>query len=209
MPFCHRNSRRIRALAAAFGLLTVAMIAASGPASASEPGRFQLAVYGGKAAEDRLIEILTRYNTGFIDSRLVALAPSWIHGEGKNIRREIEGQIVRHWGLQDHWEFNLAYVLRWMNFPWDHYVDTRFAVGGGVSWATEVPFIEPRAKELGLEESTRLLGYLMVEWEFAPPRDSQWSGFVRLHHRSGAKGIFDDVNGGSNFVTLGMRYRFD
>ncbi|NBD96326.1 MAG: hypothetical protein GVY11_07625 [Gammaproteobacteria bacterium] len=203
----HRIREHIRLLRA--GLFVIPLLGASGAAGASEPGRFHLGVYGGKAAEDRLLEIVTRYNTGFIDSRLIALAPSWIHGEGKNIRREIEGQIVRHWGLQDHWEFNLAYVLRWMNFPWDRYVDTRFAVGGGVSWATEVPFIEPRAKELGREESTRLLGYLLVEWEFAPPRDSQWSGFIRLHHRSGAKGIFDDVNGGSNFVTLGMRYRFD
>lgn len=183
------------------------LLALTAPVSA-EPGSFHVSAYGGKAAKDRMLEILTRYNTGFLDTHLVAVAPAWVHGRGKHVRREVEGQVVKHWGLQDHWELNLAYVGRWMTFPWDHYVDTRFALGGGVSWASEVPFIEPRAKELGQEESSQLLGYVLIEFEFAPPRESNWSGFVRLHHRSGAWGIFDDVRGGSNFVTLGTRYYF-
>jgi len=174
----------------------------------SDKGDWLVSVYSGRAAEDRLLEIVTRYNTGFIDSYLAAAALGWIHRDGRRIRGEIEGQVVRHWGEQHHWEFNLAYVGRWKPFPWDHVVDTSVALGGGVSWAAEVPFIEPRAKELGEQESTRLLGYLMLEIELAPPGPGPWSGFVRLHHRSGAKGLFDDVNGGSNFIALGARYHF-
>ncbi|TVQ28076.1 MAG: hypothetical protein EA370_17100 [Wenzhouxiangella sp.] len=174
----------------------------------AESGSFHVGVYGGQAAKERMLDILTRYNTGFIDSYLVAVAPGYVHGRGKHIRREIEGQVVYHWGEQSHWEFNAAYMLRWMTFPWDHRVDTRFALGAGVSWATEVPFIEPRAKELGEEESAQFLGYVAVEIELAPPGDSPWSGFIRLHHRSDAFGLFHDKRGGSNFITVGTRYYF-
>ena len=174
-----------------------------------ESGDLFLSVYGGVAAKDRLAEIFTEFNTGFLDSYLGAAALGWVHKDRERWRTEVESQVVRHWGEQEHWEFNLAYVGRWKKFPWDAHVDTSIALGAGVSYATEVPFIEPRAKELGLEESEKLLGYLLVEIELAPPQSSNWSGFVRLHHRSGAKGLFSDVNGGSNFLTLGARYYFD
>ncbi len=188
-------------------LFLVAMLGVPSHARA-ESGDFHLGVYGGKAAKERMLDILTRYNTGFIDSYLVAIAPGYVFRRGPNTRHEVEGQVVYHWGEQNHWEFNVAYLLRWMTFPWDQYVDTRVAVGAGVSWATEVPFIEPRAKELGEQESTQLLGYVAVEIELAPPRESAWSGFIRLHHRSSAYGLFDDTRGGSNFITLGTRYHF-
>jgi hypothetical protein len=188
--------------------LALALLLLSPALKAEDDSRFHLAVYGGKAADGRMLDIVTRFNTGFIDSWLVAVAPGWIHFEGNGWRSEVEGQVVRHWGEQDHWELNTAYILRWMRFPWDHRVDTRMAIGAGVSWATEVPFIEPRAKELGEEESSRLLGYVVMEIELAPPRESDWSGFVRLHHRSDAFGLFHDKRGGSNFITLGTRYRF-
>jgi len=193
-------------------LLALILLAAGSlmatPLAASDQGRYFVSGYTGRAADDRLLDIVTRFNTGFIDSYLGAAALGWVHKDGKHLRSEIEGQMVRHWGEQDHWEFNAAYVGRWKTFPWDQYVDTSFALGAGISWATEVPYIEPRAKELGQEESTRLLGYLMMEIELQPPGESPWSGFIRLHHRSGAKGLFDDVNGGSNFIALGGRYYF-
>ena len=189
------------------------MAMASTPAlaeSESEPeSRYFVGAYAGRAAEDRLLEIVTRYNTGFIDSWLAAVAPGFVHWRGERLRTEVEGQVVRHWGEQDHWEFNLSYAVRWMRFPWDHHVDTRVAMGLGASWANEVPFIEPRAKELGEEESTRFLGYVMLEIELAPPQSERVSGFVRLHHRSGASGLFSDIRGGSNFITGGLRYYFD
>ncbi len=174
----------------------------------AESGDFHLGVYGGKAAKERMLDILTRYNTGFIDSYMVAVAPGYVLGRGRHLRHELEGQVVFHWGEQNHWEFNTAYLVRWMTFPWDHHVDTRVALGAGVSWATETPFIEPRAKELGQEESTQFLGYVAVEIELAPPRESPWSGFIRLHHRSDAFGLFHDKRGGSNFITVGTRYHF-
>lgn len=173
-----------------------------------QAGDYFVSVYAGRAAEERMLDILTRYNTGFIDSYLVAVAPGKVLGRSERLRHDLEGQVVYHWGEQHHWEFNLAYLLRWTQFPWSHRVNTTAGIGAGVSWATEVPFIEPRAKELGEEESRRLLGYVAVELEFAPPGESPWSGFVRLHHRSDAFGLFHDKRGGSNFITLGTRRYF-
>lgn len=167
---------------------------------------WHLAVYGGKAGEERMLDILTRFNTGFRDAWLVALAPGYLHRETERWRLEWEGQLVRHFGDQDHWEFNAAWLARWMNFPWDHHLDTRAALGLGLSWASEIPGIEPRAK-LDEGESARLLGYVAIEIELAPPGNDSWSGFVRLHHRSDAFGLFHDQRGGSNFITLGLRRR--
>ncbi|MGY6588314.1 MAG: hypothetical protein ACXIUB_08515 [Wenzhouxiangella sp.] len=173
-----------------------------------QPGDYFVSLYAGRAAEERMLDILTRYNTGFIDSYLVAVAPGMVLGRSERLRHDLEGQLVYHWGEQHHWEFNLAYLLRWTRFPWNHRVNTTAGIGAGVSWATEVPFIEPRAKELGEEESRQLLGYVAIELEFAPPGESPWSGFVRLHHRSDAFGLFHDKRGGSNFITLGTRRYF-
>ena len=174
----------------------------------SEVRDWHLGVYSGRAAKDRLLDIITQYDTGFIDSYLVALAPGFVHRETRRWRFEVEAQAVKHWGEQDHWEFNAAYIARWKPFPWDGTIDTSIAVGGGASYALETPPIEPRADRETFEDSAKLLGYLMLEIEAGPPGDAPWSVFVRLHHRSGAKGLFKDVNGGSNFVTGGVRWEF-
>ncbi len=187
-----------------FGLLLAAAGAISD--ARAEERLFHLGVYAGKAAEERMLDILTRYNTGFRDAYLVALAPGMIVREHARWRQELETQVVKHFGDQDHWEINAAWLARWMRFPWDHHVDTRFAAGFGLSWASEVPPIEPRAK-LDEGESARFLGHVIVEWEFAPPGGSDWSVFTRLHHRSNASGLFDGDRGGSNFITLGVRRR--
>ena len=42
------------------------------------------------------------------------------------------------------WEFNGLIIARWRLFPWDKYLDTSFAIGDGISYATEVPEIEEK-----------------------------------------------------------------
>lgn len=165
-----------------------------------------VAAYGGKAAEERMLDIVTRYNTGFRDAWLVAVAPGRVLREHERWRQELEGQVVRHFGDQSHWEFNVAWLARWLVFPWNDRIDTGVALGLGLSWASEIPPIEPRAK-LEEGESRQFLGYVAIELEFAPPGGSDWSGFARLHHRSDAFGLFHDQRGGSNFITLGLRRR--
>ncbi len=137
-----------------------------------------------------------------------------LYVDGKEVARlgrfvgwELEGQIVKHFGFQDHEEFNGVLVGRWLLFPWDKYIDTSLAVGEGLSYATERPRIE------GGDRSSRkeyhFLNYLMVELSFFLPKFPHWGLVIRVHHRSDVYGLVaDSVLGGSSFVGGGIKYVF-
>jgi len=117
---------------------------------------------------------------------------------------EIEGQIARYFGDQDNWEFDLVAYFRWLLFPWNEYLNTSFAAGAGLSYATSVPAIEAK----NYEDTARLLGALMFEFAFSLPNVPQWSLVTGIHHRSGAGGAFSGVQGASNAWVIGIRYSF-
>jgi hypothetical protein len=52
------------------------------------------------------------------------------------------------------------------------------------------------------------LNFLLAEIEFVLPWVPQWSNFIRVHHRSGVFGAYGGIEGGSNFVGIGIRYYF-
>ena len=176
-------------------------------ASCNNPGRPALTAYGGASTDGTLVRDILLFG-GFTveDSYLAAIAvsePVYYH---ERYQWEVEGQVVKHFGLQDHWEFNALIALRWKYFPWNKHVKTSFAVGDGLSYATEVPLLEDLDEpETG---STRLLNYLLIELTFAPPKEEHWAFVFRIHHRSGIFGVFDDVSGGSNVIALGIKYTF-
>ncbi len=173
------------------------------PAAHAAEGDGHLSIYAAQSATDRLAEILRTTSADLQDSYLLSVAYGRSFREGRSVRWEWEGQLVRHTGMQRHGELNAVLIIRWMRFPWDSYIDTRVAFGEGLSHATREPAIEPRAQRPD-EDSTRTLNYLLLEVEAKRPL-SQWSGFLRIHHRSGIAGLFDGVHGGSNFVGLGVR----
>lgn len=115
----------------------------------------------------------------------------------------VEGQLVRHFGSQSHWELNAPIgVARWSRFPWSDTVATSAAFGLGLSFASETP----RLEETNEGESAATLAYWMMELELGAPA-SDWSVVGRLHHRSTAYGLFGD-DGGANALALGVRRRF-
>ena len=178
------------------------------PAAADDQRNF-VSVYAGVNFQERAVEFLREWSPTFQSSYIYTVAGTWSWARTERARWELEGQIVRHSGLQQLWEVNLVPTVRWMDTPWDHVVDTRFAIGWGLSWASEEPPIEPRQEEeVGEGDSARLLSYNVLEVEFMPPRSRDWSGFVRLHHRSGVGGLFGGVKGGSNFLGAGVRHYF-
>ena len=122
---------------------------------------------------------------------------------GPHMRWELEGQVLKHFGEQEHVELVASINVRWITFPWNRYLDTSFAFGGGLSQATEVPVLERRDPDSS--EAAALLHYLMVEAAFGLP-GSPWSVVARLHHRSGIFGLFS--HSGSNLLEFGLRYRF-
>lgn len=159
--------------------------------------------YAGRLSRDRMVRILTRFEASFEDSEFYNLGFGWHLGTSwEHLRWEVELQAGRHDGIQDHWEFVGVLVARWTRFPWDHVIDTSFAVGEGQSYATNEPISEER------KGTQRLLNYLLVEVSVTVPGRQNWDLFTRLHHRSAVFGVYGGNSGGSNVVGIGTRYRF-
>lgn len=111
------------------------------------------------------------------------------HGKNENTIYEVDPYIA----------------FRWANFPWNNYLTTSLAIGEGLSYDSSVPSVEKRLNQ----NTRRLLNYLMVEASFALPQYPQLQLVARIHHRSGAYGLYHAGNTGSNVVGLGIRYIFE
>ena len=173
----------------------------SNPASGDRP--IAIAIFGGLLTNNHWEEAFAPWTLDFSDPTLVGLAASHSIGRfGPRLVFEVEGQVVRHFGDQNHFEFNLPIIARWASFPWDDVVDTSLAFGVGPSYASEKPEIEVANNG----DSHRWLVYWMMEVEIGPPQTS-WSAMLRLHHRSGAYGLVAN-EGGSNAIVLGVKHRF-
>jgi len=184
-------------LAVAIGLLASTSFAAFAK-------DLSISLYGGRLSTNDWIEVFAPPRWDFVDSYLTALAVSRRAGwRSETAQTEVEGQIVRHVGVQDHWEFNVLGVIRRTALPWDETLDMSLAGGLGLSYATELP-----EAEIDFEGDTeRLLVYWMLELDAAIPKVDAWSILTRLHHRSPAYGLFGD-GGGANVLAVGFRYRF-
>ncbi|MGH7277732.1 MAG: hypothetical protein ACREJG_03505 [Candidatus Rokuibacteriota bacterium] len=175
-----------------------------GPPPAAAEGDLTLSLYGGQFSGSRNGDVIAlmlqdSYAVGFGVIKEFEQSPP-------HLRWEVETVALRHFGRQDHQEVAASVNVRWVTFPWDAYADTSVAFGGGLSYATEVPAVEARDNpETG---STRLLHYIMIELAVAVPGTARWSLVGRIHHRSGAWGLFDGVGRASNIFLGGVRYRF-
>jgi len=166
---------------------------------------YALTVYAGRLTNGDWQESFG-FGTHFIDSDLVVGALSRTLSRSADLSRsyEVEGQIAKHSGIQDNWEYNLLGAVRWHHLPWSEKLKSTAAIGLGVSYASEVP----RAEATIINgASEKLLAYWHLELTLGPPQ-SNWQASLRMHHRSTAYGLFGG-NGGSNAVTLGVRYEFD
>jgi hypothetical protein len=119
---------------------------------------------------------------------------------------EISMNVTMRNGSNQHtiYEFNPYVEGRWANFPWNKYINTSFAIGEGISYDTSVPTLEKKSSE----NTKRLLNYLLLEATFAPPSYPLLQLVARVHHRSGAFGLYRAGNTGSNDIGLGIRYMF-
>jgi hypothetical protein len=195
------NVKRVKAGTVFIIVLVLTLL---GQRDAVADRKWFVGVYGGQVTDGSINDIAD-LKADFMDSRFCALIVGnafWTYKDYFGL--EAEGQIVKHWGLQDHLELNALLAIRWLLFPWDRYVDTSFALGEGISYATKDPEIEKESHS----NVSQILNYLMFELSFLIPKQSHWSVFVRLHHRSGVFGLINGVSGASNAVGAGLRYVF-
>lgn len=143
----------------------------------------------------------------FESSELAALAYAqrFHRFAGEGGQWEWEGQVAKHTGDQDHLELNALVVLRWQRFPWSENLRTSVALGEGLSWASEVPALEESLHTDG--DAAQLLNYLLIEAAAGLPSMPDWDLVFRIHHRSGIFGVFDGVDGGSNVLAVGVKWR--
>lgn len=140
----------------------------------------------------------------FEDSYFIAIALAKRIGVYKKLASfEIEGQVVKHFHLQNHLELNALVTARWDAFWWDKYVDTSLAFGLGPSFATAKPELEERNDGA----TSSFLAYWMIELVLGLPQYPKVAFITRLHHRSTAFGLLSD-KGGSNALAIGLKYRF-
>jgi hypothetical protein len=165
---------------------------------------FGLALYGGRLTKEKWEKAISP-EADYSDSTIVVAAGSWAVTRwfDDKLSLELEAQVGKYFGDQDHWEVNLPILgFRWHRFPWDASLATSFAWGIGPSYATRVPEVELETND----DSSRWLIYWFGELTFGPPA-ADWEVLLRLHHRSDGFGTVAD-DGGSNAVCAGLRYRF-
>ena len=165
---------------------------------------YSLSIYAGRMTDNSVDDFVDSfYGLDFEESYLLTLALARRIATYSDLASfEVEGQVVKHFDQQDHWEFNALLTARWEAFFWDKYLDTSLAVGAGPSYATDIPEIEVQRSG----ESERLQVYLMVELEFVLPSQPNVAVITRIHHRSNAFGTVAD-SGTSNALAIGLKFR--
>jgi hypothetical protein len=103
-------------------------------------------------------------------------------------------------------EVNAYATWRWLDLPWNRAVATSFAIGYGLSYASEVPELEYLTARKG--EPQKLMNFLMVEMSLALPSSPTTQFVTRVHHRSGTFGLMGPERVGSNAVAFGLRVHF-
>ncbi len=165
--------------------------------------QWSVTLFAGQVSKDYLPQIVGNFSAHLEDSYIGGVAlDRQLATLGEHVRLEVEGQVAKHFGRQDHWELNALGILRWVTFPWNAYLVTTIAVGDGPSYATKVPKLEAELDS----RAGQWLNYLLLELTVALPEHPEWALVGRIHHRSG---FFDSLApGGSNALAVGIRYRF-
>ncbi len=171
---------------------------------AEEP-EYALNIYGAKMTSNNWDTFFTDTSRlDFIDSKLLVLSLAKRIGRYKDLLSyEMEGQVAKHDGIQQHWEFNALGTVRWEPFWWDRHLETSAAFGLGPSFATETPKAEVRNEG----ESQNWMIYWMMELALSLPEKPNLALITRIHHRSEAYGLVAD-EGGSNALAIGLKFRF-
>jgi MipA family protein len=127
--------------------------------------------------------------------------------------------LLRHEerGLQpDFWQLNGYLKAFYWGFPWSGRVRTRIGFGGGLSYAQRVPFVEARDQASRNRNTSKLLQYVDPTIDVSVGDLFGSKGLRETYfglgasHRSGIFGmaqIFDNVNGGSNFIYSYVEWR--
>ncbi len=201
VAFTPRNRLRWAALGA--------LMLALGLPGAAEATQRSLSVFGGLLTDNPFEEVFLPWKVDIQRPGLVGIAAA--HPVAAPVRLgagtldfAVEAQIVRHFGLQSHWEANLPLGIGWTPDRRLLGAIDRASFGIGPSYATRRPAFEAQR---GGRQAERVLVYWYAEVERQFERRPGDSVFARLHHRSDGFRTIGD-GGSSNGLVLGLRRRF-
>ena len=108
--------------------------------------------------------------------------------------------------MQDNAEVGAAYTLHTPDLELGA-AGVNFATGVGLSYALGTPSYEDGPlNDPARRYRLQLLLLFDLEWKLHGYGD--WSLVTRVHHRSGVYGLIAPSHVGSNFLALGIRYKF-
>ncbi len=178
--------------------------------------RTSVAVYGGVLTPQDSTDLYTGPSK-FVDSWIWALSVSrelFSVGHAFDVSwlrpLKLEAELVNalhtsHWPTsQTFYEGVGSLNLRWHHFPWNRHVLTTMGFGEGLSYASIKPEYEVKINN----KTANFLNYLMFDVTFAHPEMPQVALMFRWHHRSGIFGLMENVMGGSDIFTAGLKYSF-
>jgi hypothetical protein len=100
--------------------------------------------------------------------------------------------------------YNAALQLRWVDFPWNAWIQTSFAAGVGLSYASEIYAMDEQRHPD--ENRSNMKFTLPIQFSFALPSAPEHRVNLYIAHHSGGFGIFDV--GGFNSIGLSYSYSF-
>jgi hypothetical protein len=119
---------------------------------------------------------------------------------------EIEGQVVKHFGKQNHVETTGAIVVRSGEVHLLRPLSFNVAWANGFSYAFSHPAYEQGPQgEPGIN-SRKFQYHMGFETEFTHSRLSSTHFTIKLHHRSGIYGLISPRKTGSNYIGTGLRW---
>lgn len=171
--------------------------------------------YYGQTLDTPLIQILEGQNIRRWPEHIQSLELAYTLDQANFLRQlvsplvgvvQLVGNMTIRYGKGEDtiYEFNPYLAFRWANWPWNQYLNTSLAIGEGISYDSSYPAIEKRQND----NNKRLLNYLMLEASFAAPAYPRLQLAARIHHRSGAYGLYHAGNTGSNDIGLAIKYLF-
>ena len=165
-------------------------------------GDFNLLEFPGKLVSGSLVK-KPSYFTGVSYSESVKnILDPYLSVVG--LSQEVEYQISRHYGVgfSDIYEINNALILRTNNINLVGDYGFNISSGIGLSYTLSDPVYE---KEVG-GENYKFQSHLSFGVEFVK-KHSNYSIPLRIHHRSGIYGLIAPGKVGSNFVSIGLKFK--
>ncbi len=160
-------------------------------------------VYRGHMVSNTFGKIVLRQRRNFVPSFIRVAAVNYKLGDFYGpFTWEFEGQFAKHNGLQNHSEMNAVLIARW-EIRWKDNLSFSWAIGDGLSLASEVPFTEKEENS----SAGPAANYLMTEIDLGLPFLAFHPRLMfRIHHRSGVFGVFCRGTCGSNILTFGLKF---